>query len=68
MSAPICKEHGPMSPAPTTSGLDPWLGQWFVCDHTEHISGRCKTRALIPSPALLAQEAELEARHKEARR
>lgn len=68
MSTPVCKAHGPMTPAPKSSGLDPWLGKWFVCEHTEHIHGRCKTRALIPSPELLAQEAELHAKYGEARR
>lgn len=59
---PKCpKGHGEMTPVGPTTGLDPWLGQWWECSHVEHVTGQCGTRTLEPSVELLAQEAELAA-------
>lgn len=58
MSAPgkeieafVCPEHGLMVPAPTNSGLDPWLGAWWICERGDR-PGVSHRSVLIPSQGL----------------
>lgn len=59
MTTPSCtRGHGPMEPAPPTSGLAPWMGEWWRCIHGDRSGVPCSTQ-LDPSPALLEQLREL---------
>jgi len=58
---PRCGTHGPMALVPEggRSDLARWCGVWYECTHAQP---RCRTAALIPSKALLAQLHEQQAR------